>query len=421
MPYTAMDENTATKLTMIAKKAKEQQSLKFISLMHLLNFPYLKQSYKELKRGKAAGIDRRRLESYSEQEIDTVIQETIRQIKTKKYQPQPVRRVYIQKENGKARSLGIPTVIDKVVGRSITGILEQIYEATFLPLSYGFRRGKRPQEALKAVNHMIMQKKINYIIDADIEGFFDHIDHKWMMRCISQRIKDPNFKRLIKKFLKAGVMEEGKYITTKEGTPQGGNLSPMLANIYLHYVLDLWFEKHLKRRIQGYSELVRYADDFLIGVQNRQEAEEILKELKTRFEVFGLTLAKEKTKVIEFGRFASENQKIKGNGKPKTFDFLGFTHYCSKTQDERFMVKVKTSKKRMNKAVISINVWLKSTRNLLPTKEIWKMLALKLTGHYQYYGVSGNVEGLERYYHRTLNLTFKWLNRRSRKKSWNWD
>lgn len=418
MPYTAMETNTATKLTLIAKKAKEEPKLGFISLMHLLNPAYLKECLKELKRGKAAGVDGRRLESYSEEEINSAIADIINRIKRNKYQPQPVRRVYIAKDNGKQRSLGIPTVIDKVIQLGITRILESIYEPTFLPVSYGYRRGKDAHEALKEINHMIMGKRVNWILEADIEGFFDHIDHKWMMRCLSERIKDPNFRRLINKFLKAGYVEEGKYRITDTGTPQGGNLSPILANIYLHYVLDLWFERVMKRQTEGYVQIVRYADDFLIGAQHYRDAVRIRKALDIRFGKFGLTLSAQKTKVIEFGRFARENRERAGKQKPETFDFLGFTHYCSQTRDGRYMVKMKTSRKRMIRATKTLNQWLKTIRNKLSTEEIWGLLSMKLDGHYQYYGISGNIEGIIRYYRRTLSLTRKWMNRRSRKRVW---
>lgn len=414
-----METNTAIKLTLITKKAKEDGKLKFISLMHLLNSDYLESCCKELKHRKAAGIDDRRLESYTNEEMQVAIEETIKHIKDKSYRPQPVRRVEIPKGDGRMRSLGIPTVIDKLVQLGIARILESIYEPTFLSVSYGYRKGVNAHACLKQINHMIMGKKVNWIIEADIEGFFDHIDHKWMMRCLSERIKDPNFKKLIKKFLKAGVMKEEQYFSTKEGTPQGGNLSPILANIYLHYVLDLWFEKRVRQQVKGYIELVRYADDFVIGVQHQEEAEKIRQDLDARFGKFGLSLSREKTKVIEFGRFAKENQRRKRKRKPETFDFLGFTHYCTTTRDARFMVKVKTSRKRMIRATSNMNGWLKTIRNKVETKEIWKTLALKLTGHYQYYGISGNIEGIKRYYHKTLQQTRKWLNRRSRKKSWN--
>ena len=417
VPYAEMEINTGDKLILIAKSAREKPKLRYISLMHLMNEKYLKDCYHLLKRGKAAGVDGRTLESYTESEMNQAIKETIQQMKVKRYKPQPVKRVYIEKENGKKRSLGIPTVIDKVVQLGMTRILEAIYEPTFLPISFGYRPKRGAHEAIKEINHMLMQKRVNWIVEADIKGFFDHINHKWMLRCLEERIKDPNFIQLIKKFLNSGVME-GFYVPTKEGTPQGGIISPMLANIYLHYILDLWFEKREKKQMQGYTQLVRYADDFLIGVQHKEEAEKIRQDVGERLKVFGLELAEEKTKVLEFGRFARENTKRQ---KPDTFDFLGFTHYCAETRDGRFMVGVRTSKKQMNRALITMNSWLKGIRNLVSTETIWKKLSQKLTGHYNYYGISGNFIAINRYYHTTRRLTLKWMNRRSRKKSWNWE
>ncbi len=414
-----MGTNTEGKLVLIARKAKENPKEKFTSLVHLLNTEYLKNCYKQLKKGKAAGVDGRKVESYTEEEINKVLEETARLIQTKGYNPKPVKRVYINKGSGKLRPLGIPTIVDKVVQLGVSRILEQIYESEFLEASYGYRRGKDPHQCLKEINHMIMGQKLNWIIDADIKGFFDNISHEWMIRCLSEKIADPNLKELIRRFLKAGIMEEGKYLEAEKGTPQGGIISPLLANIYLHYVLDLWFEKRVKTHLKGYAKNVRFADDFVIGVQQKWEAEEILKGLAKRLKQFGLELSQEKTRLIEFGRFAKENTEKRGKRKPETFDFLGFTHYCSQTRDGRFQLRVKTAKKRVNRSFIGMNQWLKSVRNLAKLESIWKMLALKLQGHYNYYGVSGNIESIKRYYGKTLNLTFKWLNRRSQKKSWN--
>lgn len=414
-----MDENTEGKLILIARKAKEQPKEKFTSLVHLLNAEYLKGCYNMLKRGKAAGVDGRKLESYTEEEMIQKLEETARLIQAKRYKPQPVKRVYINKEEGKSRPLGIPTMLDKVVQLGVSRILETIWEREFLEVSYGYRKGKDPHQCLKELNHMVMGQKLNWIIDADIKGFFDNISHEWMIRCLDERIADPNLKELIKRFMKAGIMEEGNYIETKEGTPQGGIISPLLANIYLHYVLDLWFERKVRTHLKGYAKIVRFADDFVIGVQHRWEAEEILKGLAERLKQFGLELSQEKTRLIEFGRFACENVIKRGGRRPETFDFLGFTHYLSQTRDGRFNLRIKTSRKRVNRSFIRMNQWLKSVRNLAKLESIWKMLTLKLQGHYNYYGISGNIEGIKRYYGKTLNLTFKWLNRRSQKKSWN--
>ncbi len=275
VPYAGMEPwketlTTADKLVLITGKAGADRKLKFISLIHLLTQEYLYECYKELKRGKAAGIDGRTLESYPDEEMREAIEEMVRQRKAKVYTPQPVRQVRIKKDNGKMRPLGIPTVMDKVMQLGITKILQAIYEPTFLDISHGYRPGRDAHACLRETNHMIMQGKVNYILDADIEGFFDHVDHDWMTRCLDERIADPNFKQLICRFLKAGVLQEGTYQATTEGTPQGGILSPVLANIYLHYVLDVWFAVE-RRKWHGEAYLIRYADDFVIGVQHKRE------------------------------------------------------------------------------------------------------------------------------------------------------
>ena len=412
-------ENTVTKLSLIAGIAKKPK-VRFTSLVHLFDEEYLTSCFTSLKRGKAAGIDGRTWESYGEEEIKREIGKTIELMKHNQYKPQPVRRVYIPKENGKNRPLGIPTVMDKVVQEGVARILLAIFEPGFLPCSFGYRKERNAHEALKEINHMIMGSKTNWILDADIKGFFDHVSHQWLMTFLNDRIADPKFKRLIHKFLRAGVMEEGRFQPTKLGTPQGGILSPILANIYLHYSLDLWFEKVARGKLAGLARLVRYADDFIIGFQHLREAEEIKKLLTQRLAKFGLTLSEEKTKVIEFGRFATENAKRKGQTKPKTFDFLGITHYCAKTRDGRFMVGVRTEGKRMGRALLAVNVWLKRERSL-PLKKLWPILASKLSGHYNYYGVSGNFISIARFYRRVKYWAFFYLNRRSQKKSWNWE
>lgn len=376
--------------------------------------------YKELKKDKAAGIDGKHKEDYTDEDIQQEITETIAKMKAKRYKPKPVKRVYISKANGKQRPLGIPAVIDKTVQLGIKKILEAIYEPHFLNCSYGFRPNRNCHQALKAVYQMTMTKPINWLIDADIKAFFDNVDHQWLIECLNQKINDHNFRNIIIKFLKAGVMEQGKYYDTEKGTPQGGILSPLLANIYLHYALDLWFERVEKKQINGYAEIIRYADDFIIGAQTKQQAEQILKDLNERLNKFNLQLSKEKTRIIEFGRYADTNSKNRGKRKPDTFDFLGFTHYCSKSRKGNFLLKTKTSQKKMNKKVKDLNQWLRAIRNMAKAKDIWKILSLKLTGHYNYYGISGNSKSIQTYYYQAIRLTFKWLNRRSQKQSFNW-
>lgn len=420
LKQTFKETSTVTKLVLIAKKGAEDKRAKFSTLAYLLNKEYLLYCYKKLKRGKAAGIDHRTVESYTMEEVTAVIEETIQKMKTRKYQPQPVKTVEIPKDKGKTRTLGIPTVTDRIVQLGMAKILENIFNSSFLSSSFGYRKGRDAHACLKEVNHMVMKQKVNYIIDADIEAFFDHIDHKWLMKFISERISDPQFKHLIWKFLKSGVLKQGGYEITEEGTPQGGIISPILANIYLHYVLDLWMEAKEKRKMKGYVKLIRYADDFLIGVQYKEEAEILLKAIGKRLNKFGLKLSLKKTKIIEFGRFAEENRKKRGEGKPETFNFLGFTHYCNTTRDGRYSLQVKTNKKKLKVAIEATRTYLKTHRTA-KLEKTWEMLKLKLTGHYNYYGISGNIEQLKVYYYKVRQLTFKWLNRRSDRKSFNWE
>jgi len=420
VPYSEMRNNTATKLTLITKRSISNPKEKFTALAHLLNVDYLVICYKELKTGKAAGIDGKTLESYDDQTIKEQIEKTVEKMKAKRYRPKPVKRVYIQKQNNKQRPLGIPSVIDKIIQLGMKKIAQAIFEPHFLNLSYGFRPNRNPHQALKAAYKMIMTKPINWIIDIDIKQFFDNVDHRWLMKCIKQKINDPVFNRLIVRFLKAGVMEQGKYYQTDKGTPQGSILSPLLANIYLHYILDLWFTKEETKQINGYTEMIRYADDFIIGAQTKPEAEQVLKHIKTRLQKFGLKVSDEKTRIIEFGRYAAQNSKNRGKRKPDTFNFLGFTHYCSKSRQGNFLLKVKTEHKRQKQKLQQMNQWLKSVRNLIKAKQIWQVLASKLRGHYNYYGISSNSRSINNYYYGAIQLLFKWINRRSQKQSFNW-
>jgi len=341
-------------------------------------------------------------------------------MKAKGYKPQPARRVYIPKDEHTKRPLGLPALEDKIVQKGIARILEAIYEADFLDCSYGFRPGRSCHGALDFVDKAVMTKPTGHIIDADIKGFFDNVSHEWMMEFLRVRIKDPSFLLLIKRFLKAGYIDAGLLVRTEKGTPQGGNLSPMLSNIFLHYVLDLWFEKRIRRQTRGACYLVRYADDFLCLVQYVDDAQHIEQALWERFSKFGLELHPDKTHVISFGRYEPENAK-RQKRKPHTFDFLGFTHYCDRSRRVRFKVGRKTSAKKFRKRCTELNAWLKAVRNAHKVKEWWPVLQAKLRGHYEYYGVSGNMPSLRRFYRISVRLALKWLNRRSQRKSFSWE
>lgn len=419
MPNHREGNMTRAKLAFITQRAREKPKSQFTSLAHLLDEGFLRECYYELGRDRASGIDGVTWREYQEN-LEENLKNLVTRMKAKQYKPQPSKRVYISKDEQSLRPLGLPSLEDKIVQKGMVHILEAIYEADFLECSYGFRPGKNCHQAINAVDKTIMTKPINHIIEADIKGFFDNVSHEWMMECLEVRIKDPSFLLLVRRFLKAGYVEAGKIVATKQGTPQGGNLSPVLSNVFLHYVLDLWFEKKLKTQVRGQIYLIRYADDFICMVQNGEEAKYVRQALQERFAKFGLELHPEKTRVLSFGRYERENAK-RENRKANTFDFLGFTHYCGTSRKGRFMVYRKTSQKKFRKKCKEINAWLKGIRNAVKTKEWWSILKAKLKGHYQYYGVSGNIVSLRRYYTKTVELTRKWLNRRSQCKAFNWE
>ncbi len=411
---------TEQKLKLIAEKAKQDKKLKFVSLIHHINEESLAACYKELKKDKACGIDGVTVEEYG-RNLEENIKDLIVRMKAKRYKPKPVRRVYIQKAGKKEkRSLGIPSVEDKLVQIMTKKILEAIFEQDFLNCSYGFRPKKNCHDAINRLDKIVMTKPINYIVEVDIRKFFDTVNHDWLLRCIKERVKDPNMLWLIRKILKAGVVEDGRYTTSKEGTPQGGNLSPLLANIYLHYILDLWQEIEIKPKSRAYMEQVRYCDDFVIACESRKDAEDMLIKLEQRVKKFGLNLSQEKTRTVKFGR---NHWKIARRNKEKvpTFNFLGFTHYCTASRNGKFMVCRKTSKENLARKLKEIKTWLKKIRNMLKLKDWWKILRSKLTGHYSYFGISGNMRSLGQFYKQVISMVFKWINRRSQKKSMNWE
>ncbi|MBM4764759.1 group II intron reverse transcriptase/maturase [Bacillus sp. B15-48] len=409
-----------TKLLRIAELAKSHPVMKFTSLAHMLNEDTLKQCHNELPNKKATGVNRTTKEEYGDF-IDENIQRLVKRLKTKGYRPTPVRRAYIPKAgSSKKRPLGIPEYEDKIVQRAIAKILNAIYEQDFLDSSFGFRPKRNCHDALKILNFYLERKYTNYIVDADIRGFFDNVDHVWMMKFLEHRINDPSLLRIISRFLKGGYMEEGVFYETDTGTPQGGIISPILANIYLHYVLDLWFEKVVRKQCKGQAYIVRYADDFVCCFQYEEDAQNFYYALIQRLKKFNLEIAEDKTKIIPFGRFASEQCKRRGLGKPQTFDFLGFTHYCSKSQNGKFRVKLKTSKKKMASKLKQCKEWLKANRNK-DIEAIMDRLSRSLNGYYNYYCITDNTRTVKCFQDKVRSLLFKWMNRRSQRKSFNWD
>jgi RNA-directed DNA polymerase len=404
-----------TKLNRISEMARQNGKEKFTNLCHLLNEVNLEESFYLLKKGKACGIDGVSWEEY-EKDLKANLSDLVERMKRQAYKPQPVKRGYIEKANGKQRPLGLPCVEDKVVQKCVSRILGSIYENDFLPFSYGYRPGNGCHLALKRLNEIIMRRPVSYVIDADIKGFFDNLDHEWLKKFLGVRIGDRNLLRILTRFLKAGIMENGQWETMEKGTPQGGVISPLLANLYLHQVLDLWIEKVIKRRYRGVVEIVRYADDFVICVENREEAEKLLTELRERFRKFGLELSEEKTRLIEFRNGGGK----RGPGR-ETFDFLGFTHYLGKTRKGKYLVTRKTSRKKLNAKINEIYLWFKKIRSFVELRECWPVIAAKLRGHYQYYGISGNTRGIRNYHRAMIKIIYKWINRRSQKKSMNWD
>jgi len=404
------------KLNQIAEKAKRDKRLKFTSLIHHINEANLVRCYSELKKDKASGIDGITVEEYG-CNLEENIEQLVGKLKSKKYRPQPVRRVYIPKAGSDdKRGLGIPAVEDKLVQIMLKKILEAIFETDFVDCSYGFLPGRSCTKAIIRLNEEVMHKPINFIVEVDISKFFDSVSHYWLQRCLEERIADRNLLWLVRRFLKAGVIEDGEFHASEHGTPQGGVISPLLANIYLHYVLDIWFEREFKSKAKGYMQCVRYCDDFVVVCESEYDAKEFLKSLEGRLSKFGLAVSPKKTKIIKFGRGVWNRLKKIGE-KPDTFNFLGFTHYCAASRQGYFIMAHKTSKENLRRKLKEVQEWLRKIRSFASLKEWWQALKAKLIGHYNYFGISGNYRCLKQFYERVVCIAFKWINRRSQRKS----
>jgi group II intron reverse transcriptase/maturase len=403
-----------TEIVRIAKVVEEHPTGKIDTLVHAININTLRASYNRQSCKKATGVDKITKEEYGEK-LEENLGNLVERMKNQSYKPQPVRRTYIPKDGtNKLRPLGIPAFEDKIVQGVVSEILNEIYEPIFLNMSFGFRPRRSCHDALRELTRIIETKKVNFIVDVDIKGFFENLSHDWLMKFLEYRIGDPNLLKIIKRFLIAGVTEDGKWEESSSGAPQGGLISPILANVYLHYVLDLWFEKIVKKNCTGKAYIVRYADDFACCFQYRDDAEKFYAELIERLSKFGLEVAGEKSKILEFGRFAESNM-LKRNQKPSTFDFLGFTHYCGKSKMGKFRVKRITSKKKMKSKAKNVKMWLE-TNITKPVIQLIKELNVKLLGHYNYYGITDNMRGIRKFEQIVRRALYKHLNRRRQRK-----
>jgi group II intron reverse transcriptase/maturase len=420
-PYrTPSRESGLSGLDRVRQAAKGDPKMQFTALLHHVDIDLLRSSYYNLKRGAAAGADGVTWQEYGDG-LEERLVDLHGRIHRGAYHAKPSRRVWIPKADGRQRPLGIAALEDKIVQAAVVRVLNQIWEEDFLDFSYGFRPGRSQHDALDALYVGITSKKVNYVVDLDIRSFFDKVGHDHLEKFVRHRIGDERLVRLIQKWLKAGVIEDGQWFETKEGTPQGAVISPVLANLYLHYVLDLWVKAWRKKVARGDVIVVRYADDAVLGFQYREEAEKFLEELRERVRKFGLELHPEKTRQIEFGRYAAERREKRGEGKPETFNFLGFTHICGKNHTTGyFQVYRKTIGKRMAAKLKQIRQKLRE-RLHEKTKGTTEWLQAVVRGYFQYHAVPWNEERLKAFRHEVLHMWWWQLRRRSQRSRWTWE
>jgi RNA-directed DNA polymerase len=416
MRDTSRSPIVSTKLQAIAEQAIAYPEMVFTTLAHHIDVEWLREAYRLTNKSSAAGVDGVTATEYAAN-LEENLQALHERLKSGQYKAPPVERVWLDKEDGRKRPIGKPTFEDKIVQRAVVMLLEAIYEQDFYDFSHGFRPGHSAHQALHALREQCWELNIKWIVDADVSGFFDELRHDLLRDFIKRRVNDGGILRLIGKWLNAGVMEEGNLTYAEKGSPQGGVVSPLLANVFLHYVLDEWYEQEVKPRLKGRSFLLRFADDFVIGCELESDARRIMEVLPKRFDRYGLTIHPHKTKLVKFGKPPKNGSPDPKNG---TFDFLGFTHYWAKSRRGYWVIKRKTAHKRLRRSIKALWQWCKENRHL-PLKEQYRMLCLKLRGHYQYYGIRSNYHQLEAVYQQVLKGWWYWLNRRNRQRDLEWE
>jgi RNA-directed DNA polymerase len=418
LPGRSAGLGVSSDLDRVRRVARRDRDVRFTALLHHVTVDRLREAYRAIRPGAAPGVDGVTWRDYG-LDLEANLRDLHARVHRGAYRAKPTRRVFIPKPDGRQRPLGIAALEDKILQRAVVEVLNAIYETDFVGFSYGFRPGRSAHDALDALATGICRKKVNYVLDADIRSYFTSLDQSWLGRFLEHRIADKRVLRLIQKWLRAGVIEDGEWSGTEQGTAQGASVSPLLANVYLHYVFDLWADQWRRRHARGDVLLVRFADDYVAGFEHRSDAERFLRDLRERLSKFSLELAPEKTRLIEFGRFAAERREARGLRKPETFEFLGFTHICAMTRSGRFKLKRITSKRRMRAKLreIKVELW---RRMHLPIPEQGRWLASVLRGHYRYFAVPDNSEALRGFHNRVERHWRRVLGRRSQKGQLPW-
>ena len=407
MGDTPRSQTVSTKLRRIAERAAEYPDMVFTTLAHLIDVDFLKEAFRRTRKQAAPGVDGVTADEYA-RDLDANLRDLYQRMRSGTYRAQPVRRGWVPKDGGGDRPIGITALDDKIAQRAVTMILEAIYEQSFLDCSYGFRPGRRPHAALKELRDQALGLNISWVLDADISGFFDSLDHSHLRESIRRRVSDGGILRYIGKWLNAGVLDEGKLSYPEKGTPQGGVISPMLSKIFLHTVLDEWFEREVTPRMRGRCFMIRFADDVVIGFEREDDARRMMDVLPKRFTRFGLTVHPDKTRLVPFGRPRRDDESGRGSG---TFDFLGFTHYWAKSRRGFWIIKRKTKRKRLSRALSVVWQWCRKHRHVHVTEQ-YRALCSKLRGHYQYFGIRGNYRALQLLYRHVRRTWRFWLGRR---------